>query len=218
MVSPAQEREPGAHAWVLPSPGTKCSGCGLGPQLSLPGRQQRSPTASLCLLWLVFWPPTWLLMCRREYSPGHLPCWSLPHQKQLQPLLSAHGFICPWALPRDWAMCWTSVVSFPHTGADVPIFSSRWGLRSYLGSFLQLKQIRLCLCFGLRRCSSPGDTDDLAFFPPTPLAAATSVGHSVLALVGLSPSTPKGILRSRVDGTGGLVFLQDLRSVMAFTR
>lgn len=69
--------------------------CGLGLRLSLLGRQQRSPAASLCLLWLVFWTPAQLLLCRCEYFPGDLPCQSLPHQNQLCPLFSAHGFICP---------------------------------------------------------------------------------------------------------------------------
>lgn len=73
--------------------------CGLRLRLSLLGRQQRSPAASLCLLWLVFWTPAQLLLCRHEYFPGDLPCQSLPHQNQLCPLLSAHGFIWPWVLP-----------------------------------------------------------------------------------------------------------------------
>lgn len=73
--------------------------CGLGLRRSLLERQQRSRATSLSLLWLVFWTPAQLLLCRREYFPGDLPCQSLPHQKQLCPLLSAHGFICPWVLP-----------------------------------------------------------------------------------------------------------------------
>ena len=78
--------------------------CGLGLRLSLLGRQQRSPAASLCLLWLVFWTTAQLLLCGREYFPGDLPCQSLPHQNQLCPLLSAHGFICPWVLPLSFVL------------------------------------------------------------------------------------------------------------------
>lgn len=52
---------------------------------------------------------------------------------------------CPWALSHNWATSWTSDVSFPHAWADVPIFGSRWGLRSSLGSLLQLKLIQLYL-------------------------------------------------------------------------
>lgn len=60
---------------------------------------------------------------------------------------SQHSVICPcvlpWALSCSWALSWPSDVSFPHAGVDASIFGSRQGLRSSLGSCLQLKLIRL---------------------------------------------------------------------------
>lgn len=122
-----------------PSPGPaaqECAALKAGPGLSLsfllspfPG-QRRSSAASLRLLW----PGSGL-------QPARGLC-----RDQLCPPLSAHGFsasgVCPWALSHSWAVSWASDVSFPHAGADAPVFGSRQGLRSSLGSLLQLKLIR----------------------------------------------------------------------------
>lgn len=123
--------------------------CGLGLRHCLGGKQQRSPVASLCLLQLVSWTLSQLLLCRCRYLPADPPRQSLHHQHWLCPCfqhmaLSIPGF-CPWALSHNWAMSWTSDVSFPHAGVDASIFGSRQSLRSSLGNLLLLKVMWLYL-------------------------------------------------------------------------
>lgn len=117
--------------------------CGLGLRHCPGGKQQRSPVSSLCLLQLVSWTLSQLLLCRCRYLPADPPCQSLHHQHWLcscfqHTALSIPGF-CPWALSHNWAMSWTSDVSFPCAGVGTSIFGPRESLRSSLGNLLLLK-------------------------------------------------------------------------------
>lgn len=140
MVSPAQEREPGAHTWCS-QPGTAAQECGAlraGPGLSLsfplspfPG-QRRSSAASLRLLW----PGSGLQpargLCRQEYfCAGGCPT-AISPAPRFRHTVSVSGF-AP-------GLCLTAGPCPGHLMS--PVFGSRQGLRSSLGSLLQLKLIR----------------------------------------------------------------------------
>lgn len=67
-------------------------------------------------------------------STGSAPAFST----RLYQTLSIPGF-CPWVLSHNWAMSWTSDVSFPYAGVGTSIFGPRESLRSSLGNLLLLK-------------------------------------------------------------------------------
>lgn len=113
LVSPAQEREPGAHTWVLPG-----GALGCGPGL---GRQQRSPVL----------PP----VCS-GLSPGLQPsccCADVNVPLELCPTSGSSASALSLYLPLGFApgLCLATEpcpdVSFPHAGQT---FGSRQGSRS----------------------------------------------------------------------------------------
>lgn len=156
--------------------------CGLGLRHCLGGKQQRSPVASLCLLQLVSWTLSQLLLCRCRYLPADPPRQSLHHQHWLCPCfqhmaLSIPGF-CPWALSHNWAMSWTSDCLLS------PCWSRRFNLwlqtefEIIFGKPLAVESdVALPGCGCALDCAHgwPANEVELAFFS----AAAISGGHSI---------------------------------------